>query len=75
MPADPPKPPPLPLPASRLSRMTRLGGLATRLAGGVAAGGARELAQGRRPRWNDLLLTPANARRLADELSRMRGAR
>lgn len=74
MPADPPKPPPLPLPASRLSRMTRLGGLATRIAGGVAAGGARELAQGRRPRWNDLLLTPANARRLADELSRMRGA-
>jgi predicted unusual protein kinase regulating ubiquinone biosynthesis (AarF/ABC1/UbiB family) len=62
------------VPASRLARMTGLGGMATRIAGGVAAEGLRQLVQGTRPRLGDLVLTPANARRLADELARMRGA-
>ncbi|MAM40327.1 MAG: ubiquinol-cytochrome C reductase [Altererythrobacter sp.] len=59
------------------SRIGRLGGF-TRLAGGVAGGmlseGARRLASGERPRLDQLLLTPANARRLTDRLAHLRGA-
>ena len=62
------------VPSSRLSRLAKLGGLATSIAGAVAAEGARRLARGERPRLEDLLLTPANAMRAADELARMRGA-
>ncbi|MGF1659578.1 MAG: ABC1 kinase family protein [Rubrimonas sp.] len=64
----------LAVPSSRAARLARFGGLTSGIAGAVIAGGARELAQGRRPKMRDLLLTPANARRLADELARMRGA-
>ncbi|NND67533.1 MAG: AarF/ABC1/UbiB kinase family protein, partial [Halioglobus sp.] len=49
-----------------------------RLAGGVAGGmvaeGARQLRAGNRPNAKDLLLTPANARRVTDQLATMRGA-
>jgi predicted unusual protein kinase regulating ubiquinone biosynthesis (AarF/ABC1/UbiB family) len=62
------------VPAGRLSRLARIGGLATGIAGDLALRGARELARGRRPDLGALLLTPANAARLADELARMRGA-
>jgi len=65
---------PLAVPSSRLSRLSRLGGLASAIAGNVAADAARKFARGERPRLEDLLLTPANARKLADELARMRGA-
>jgi predicted unusual protein kinase regulating ubiquinone biosynthesis (AarF/ABC1/UbiB family) len=64
----------LAVPSSRLSRLSRLGGLASSIAGTVAADAARRFARGERPRMEDLLLTPANARKLADELARMRGA-
>jgi len=40
----------------------------------VLAEGARQFAQGKRPRLGDLLLTPANARRVADQLAQLRGA-
>lgn len=36
--------------------------------------GARQLAQGKRPRISDLLLTPANARRVTQQLAQLRGA-
>ena len=62
------------VPSSRLSRLAKLGGLATSIAGNVAAEAARRFARGERPRLEDLLLTPANAMRAADELARMRGA-
>ncbi len=62
------------VPAGRLSRLMRVGGLAGGIAGGVLAGAVREIALGRRPRATDLLLTPHNARKVADQLSRMRGA-
>lgn len=62
------------IPASRFSRLTRLGSLATGIAGGMLAEGARQLAQGKRPQVSDLLLTPQNAQRVADELARLRGA-
>jgi predicted unusual protein kinase regulating ubiquinone biosynthesis (AarF/ABC1/UbiB family) len=62
------------IPASRLGRISRLGRLAGGIASGLVSEGARQVAQGRRPRFNDLLLTPANARRLRDRMSEMRGA-
>ena len=37
-------------------------------------GGAREMLKGQRPDLPSLLLNPANAKRLADELARLRGA-
>jgi predicted unusual protein kinase regulating ubiquinone biosynthesis (AarF/ABC1/UbiB family) len=64
----------LAVPTGRLNRMARLGGLGTALAGSVAVGGVRAMASGRRPRIDELLLTPANAARVADQLARMRGA-
>ena len=62
------------VPAGRFARMARLGSLATGVAGGMIAEGARQLAQGNRPKVSDLLLTPANAKRVVDELARLRGA-
>lgn len=62
------------VPAGRLSRLARLGSLASGVAGGMLAEGARQLAQGRRPKISDLLLTPANARRVAEQLAQLRGA-
>jgi predicted unusual protein kinase regulating ubiquinone biosynthesis (AarF/ABC1/UbiB family) len=59
---------------NRWSRLARLGSLATGIAGNMLAEGARQLAQGKRPRVGDLLLTPANARRVADQLAQLRGA-
>lgn len=62
------------VPSSRLSRLARLGSLASGVAGGMLAEGLRQLAQGRRPSVGDMLLTPANARRVADQLAQLRGA-
>ena len=62
------------VPGSRLARLARLGSLATGVAGGMLAEGARQLAQGNRPKVTDLLLTPANAKRVADQLAQLRGA-
>ncbi|MGZ3218096.1 ABC1 kinase family protein [Paracoccus sp. T5] len=62
------------VPQGRLSRMLRIGGLATGIGGRALAQGARQMAGGQRPRAQDLLLTPANAARLAGELAQMRGA-
>ena len=62
------------VPSSRISRLARLGSLASGVAGGMLAEGLRQLAQGRRPSVGDLLLTPANARRVAEQLAHLRGA-
>lgn len=62
------------VPAGRISRLARLGSLATSVAGGMLAEGARQLAQGKRPKVGDLLLTPGNAKRVADQLAQLRGA-
>jgi predicted unusual protein kinase regulating ubiquinone biosynthesis (AarF/ABC1/UbiB family) len=48
--------------------------MATGIAGSVSAGGLRALAEGKRPDLAQLLLTPANTRRLTDGLSHLRGA-
>lgn len=62
------------VPSGRLSRFVRLGSLASGVAGGMLAEGVRQFAQGKRPKLGDLLLTPANARRVADQLAQLRGA-
>lgn len=65
---------PLRVPSSRFSRAAHFGGLAGSLLGDIALKGAAELSRGHRPRLSDLLLTPGNMRRVADELACMRGA-
>ena len=62
------------VPTGRVGRLLRFGGIASGIAGGVAVGGLRALAQGRRPDMAQLLLTPANTLRLTDGLSHLRGA-
>ncbi len=62
------------VPSSRLSRLAGFGRLAGGIAGSVIGGGAGQVLKGQRPDLPGLLLTPANARRLADELARLRGA-
>lgn len=64
----------LAVPGTRIARLARFGSMASGMAGSMALNGARQWAGGDRPRWRDLLLTPANAARMADELARMRGA-
>lgn len=63
-----------PVPSHRLSRLARLGGMAAGVAGGMLLDGARQLAEGRRPSVGDLLMTPANALRVTNQLSHLRGA-
>jgi len=65
---------PVPVPSGRAVRLARLGSLATGVFGSVALNGARELARGRRPGLRDLVMTPANLRRVTNELAQMRGA-
>lgn len=62
------------VPTSRLGRFSRVAKLAGSVAGGMLAEGSRQIVAGKRPRAKDMLLTPANARRVAAELSKMRGA-
>lgn len=62
------------VPSSRLGRLVRLGGMATGVAGNMLIAGAQQLARGKRPKLSDLLLTPANALKITQQLSQMRGA-
>lgn len=63
-----------PVPSSRLRRLGKVARLAGGVAGGVLAEGARQWRSGNKPSMGDLVLTPANARRLTKQLSEMRGA-
>ncbi|MBP9905294.1 MAG: AarF/ABC1/UbiB kinase family protein [Rhodoferax sp.] len=62
------------VPSGRLSRLMRMGQMASGVAGNMLLAGARELAQGKRPKISDLLLTPANALKITQQLAQMRGA-
>ncbi|SEN61561.1 Predicted unusual protein kinase regulating ubiquinone biosynthesis, AarF/ABC1/UbiB family [Sphingomonas gellani] len=62
------------VPSGRVARLGAFGRLAGGVAGGMLAEGVRRLAAGERPRVGDLILTPANATRIADRLSHLRGA-
>ncbi|HEY6132270.1 MAG TPA: AarF/ABC1/UbiB kinase family protein [Halioglobus sp.] len=62
------------IPTSRAGRFARLARMAGGVAGGMLAEGSRQLRAGKRPKARDMLLTPGNARRVAEQLSTMRGA-
>ncbi|WP_067790241.1 ABC1 kinase family protein [Paraurantiacibacter namhicola] len=62
------------IPSGRGARFTHFGALASGVAGGMLAEGARRLAAGERPRMRDMMLTPGNVMRVADKLSHLRGA-
>ena len=51
-----------------------MGGMATGIVGGVAFGGVRAFARGERPRLDQLVLSPGNIARIAENLAQMRGA-
>ena len=62
------------IPTSRASRFGRMARLTAGVATGVLAEGVRQISKGNRPAISDMLLTPSNARRVAKQLSTMRGA-
>ena len=62
------------IPKGRFSRLGKLSSLAGRVATNMLAEGVSELAKGNRPKIKDLLLTPSNAMRVANQLAQMRGA-
>jgi predicted unusual protein kinase regulating ubiquinone biosynthesis (AarF/ABC1/UbiB family) len=62
------------VPSGRMARLASFGQLAGGVAGGMIAEGARRLADGQRPHLSDLMLTPGNAHRVTEQLSRLRGA-
>ncbi|MEM9972991.1 MAG: AarF/ABC1/UbiB kinase family protein [Pseudomonadota bacterium] len=69
-----PAPRAVPVPAGRVSRLTRLSAMTAGVAGNMAVNGLRQWAGGQRPTTRDLILTPSNIRRIADQLAQMRGA-
>lgn len=62
------------VPTRRISRFGKIASLATRVTGSMMTEGAKQLAQGNRPKVKDLLLTPANMKRVTDQLAHLRGA-
>lgn len=62
------------VPQGRAQRLLHLGRAVGEMAASAAAGGLQQLVCGQRPAWPQLLLTPANAQRLAHRLSTLRGA-
>ena len=62
------------IPTGRIHRFAKVVKMAGGVAGGMLAEGGRQIRAGNRPRVRDLLLTPANAKRVADQLADMRGA-
>ena len=62
------------MPVGRVRRSLHLARLAGEVAAGTVAAGVGMLARGERPTLPGTLLTPANAQRLVERLSQMRGA-
>lgn len=62
------------VPSGRLNRFARMTKIAAGVAGGMMTEGVRQVKAGNRPKVKDMLLTPANARRISNELADMRGA-
>ena len=63
-----------PVPTSRLSRLTSLGSLVSKVAGNILVDGAKTLSKGQSTSVKDLLVQPKNIEHLADKLSELRGA-
>nr|WP_171233606.1 AarF/ABC1/UbiB kinase family protein [Ruegeria sp. HKCCA4812] len=64
----------LAVPTSRLVRVAGLSSMTAGIAGNVAVRALREIGRGARPDMRGLLMSPGNVTRIADQLSRMRGA-
>lgn len=64
----------MPVPANRAVRFGKLGSMTAGIAGNMALNGIAQLGRGQRPSMRDLLLTPRNITRVADQLAQMRGA-
>jgi len=62
------------VPTSRTDRFGLMGRLALGVAGGMLSEGSRRVLRGQWPSLQDVLLTPANVNRVAETLSKMRGA-
>ncbi|MDX2320369.1 MAG: AarF/ABC1/UbiB kinase family protein [Moritella sp.] len=62
------------VPTSKLSRISKFGGLVVQVAGNVAFEGVKQFSQGKAPTFSKLLLTPRNIDNLADKLAQLRGA-
>lgn len=62
------------VPSSRISRLSQLSGLATKVTGSVIKNSAVSLLSGKRPELKSLILTPSNITRITDQLANMRGA-
>ena len=62
------------IPKSRLSRLSKFGGLAASVVGNMLVDGAKEFSKGSRPQAKNLLLTPSNIEQVAKKLSHLRGA-
>jgi predicted unusual protein kinase regulating ubiquinone biosynthesis (AarF/ABC1/UbiB family) len=62
------------VPSGRFSRVASFSQLVGGVAGGMMAEGARRISSGESISARDLILTPGNAKRLADRLSHLRGA-
>lgn len=62
------------VPSSRLGRLMRIGGMASGIAANMLMAGAQQLVEGKRPKVSNLLLTPANALKITQQLAQMRGA-
>lgn len=62
------------VPSNRFSRLSSLGGLASRLAGNVLVEGVKKFSQGEKPTLNQLVMTPTNMTHIADKLAQLRGA-
>ena len=63
-----------PVPTGRLEHLFGLGATAGSIGARMALSGARQLLSGRPPSLGELALAPANALRVAEQLSHMRGA-
>lgn len=63
-----------PIPQTRLGRFARIGMAAGGLAAGAVAQGLKRMAQGEAPDFRGALLSGASATRLAERLSKLRGA-
>lgn len=64
----------LAVPASRLTRLARIGGMGAGVAGNMLAEGTKRRLAGEKPTRAELLMTPTNAARVAEQLSQLRGA-
>ncbi|MCK0095266.1 AarF/ABC1/UbiB kinase family protein [Yoonia sp. F2084L] len=64
----------MPVPANRAVRFGKLGSMTAGIAGNMALNGIAQLGRGERPSMRNLLLTPRNITRVADQLAQMRGA-